>query len=151
MQKVITNYDIIIAINDRPYVRGGKMDENTKYICDMIRNTVSALDAGRALGLSPGHDGRCKCFFHGGDHRNLRLYAGNRGYYCFVCHAYGDVISLVKAFHNCSFTDALCWLNDSFGLNLNLNKGSFYNRRRRAESYSRKFTGGNVRNAEPAR
>ena len=126
------------------------MDDNIRYICDLIRNTVSALDAGRALGLNPGHDGRCKCFFHGGDHRNLRLYAENRGYYCFVCHEHGDVIHLVMGFQKCSFMDALEWLNDSFGLRLDLNRGSFSNRRRRANAYVRKFTKENVKNAQSA-
>lgn len=118
------------------------MNEDMQYICDVIRSAVSAYDVGTALGLAPGHDGRCRCPFHGGDHRNLKLYGPGRGYYCFVCHAHGDVISLVKEYTKCSFMDAVEWLNDSFGLNLDLKKDNPYSRRRRAEAYARKLAKG---------
>lgn len=120
------------------------MDENTKAICGVIRGNVSAIEAGRVLGLNPGHDGRCKCFFHGGDHRNLKLYPGERGYYCFVCHEHGDVIGLVMGYLKCTFPEALAWLNDSFGLGLDLARDSFRSRVRHAESYMRGRTTGHA-------
>ena len=115
------------------------MDDDMKYICDIIRNSVSALEVGRVLGLNPGHDGRCRCPFHGGDHKNLKLYGPGKGYYCFVCHESGDVIRLVKEYTKCSFMDAVDWLNDSFGLNLDIKKNDPFQRRRRAEAYARRL------------
>lgn len=114
------------------------MSDDMKYICDVIREVVSAQDVGRALGLNPGYDGRCKCFFHGGDHRNLKLYGPGRGYYCFVCHEHGDVIRLVMSYSKCDFMAAVEWLNDTFNLQLNLRRDNPYSRRRRAENYARK-------------
>ena len=120
------------------YVKGeDAMDENMQTICGIIRSTVSAVEVGKMLGLNPDHGGRCRCFLHGGDHKNLKLYGPGRGYYCFVCHASGDVIHLVQEYSKCSFMDALQWINDAFGLHLDLNQGSFRNRRRRAEAYPR--------------
>ena len=115
------------------------MDEQTRYACDIICNTVSAIEVGKLLGLAPGHDGRCKCPFHGGDHRNLKLYGPGRGYYCFVCHEHGNVIRLVREYTKCSFQESIEWLNDAFSLNLDLNKGNYWNRQRRAETYARKL------------
>ena len=49
----------------------------------------------------------------------MKLYEGNRGYYCFVCHRGGDCISLVMGVvPNCSYSDAMWWINDEFGLGL---------------------------------
>ena len=110
-----------------------------KYICDVIRSTVPAVEVGKALGFAVGHDGRCRCPFHGGDHRNLKLYGANRGYYCFVCHEHGDVIRLVKEYTHCSFIEAIEWLNDSFGLHLDLHKDNKWSRLRRAERYAKQL------------
>ena len=113
------------------------MDDEMKYICEIIRSSVSALEVGKVLGLNPGYDGRCKCFFHGGDHKNLKLYGPGRGYYCFVCHEHGDVIRLVMNYSKCSFMEAVEWLNDAFGLRLDLRRDNPYARRRRAEAHAR--------------
>ena len=118
------------------------MDEDMQYACDLIRSTVSSIDTGRALGLNPRPDGRCKCPFHGGDHMNLKLYGPGRGYYCFVCHAHGDVIQLVKDYTQCSFAEAVEWISDAFGLKISFRRNTPWRRRRKAEAYARKVAGG---------
>ena len=87
-------------------------------ISETIRNTVSCVDAGQALGIHTDYKGRCRCFFHGGDRNNLKLYGENRGYYCFVCHEHGDVIHLVMGYLKCSYMDAVRWLDEAFRLGL---------------------------------
>ena len=89
-------------------------------ITDTIRQSVSALQAGEKLGLNPDRSGRCACPMHNGKDRNLRLYDGERGFYCFVCHASGDVIRLVRETNSCGWMDAVRWLDGEFGLNLPL-------------------------------
>lgn len=91
------------------------------YAVDAIRQSVSAVDAGTALGLNPDRYGRCACPIHGGKNRNFKLYAGERGFHCFVCGASGDVIKLVRDVNRCSFPEALGWLNSEFALGLDLN------------------------------
>lgn len=110
-----------------------------QYACEVIRMTVSPLEAGKALGLNPHSDGRCKCPFHGGDRRNLKLYGIGRGYYCFVCHASGDVINLVKEYSKCSFSEAVEWISDAFGLRLTFRKDTPWRRARRAEAYAKRL------------
>lgn len=90
-----------------------------REISSVIRNTVSAIEVGKALGLNVDRHGRCSCPFHQGRDRNMKLYDGNRGFYCFVCHRGGDCISLVRGVvPDCSYCDAMWWINDQFGLGL---------------------------------
>ena len=85
-----------------------------------IKQSVSALMAGEALGLNPDRHGRCACPIHNGTGHNLKLDSGERGYHCFVCHAGGDVIHLVQAVNHMTFPEALGWLNETFSLGLDL-------------------------------
>ena len=112
--------------------------EELQYISDEIRSSVPCDEAGKAMGLHLDSKGRCACFFHGGSHKNLKLYDKDKGYYCFVCHEHGDVIRLVMNYMRCPFMDAVEWLNDTFLLHLDLEKNNPYSRRRRAETYARK-------------
>lgn len=99
---------------------------------DIVKTSVSALDAGLALGLDINRDGRCKCPLHGGVDYNMRLYDGNKGYYCFVCHEHGDVIALVQKMNNSTFTEAIQWLSDAFHLGVDTHTTVDEKTRRRA-------------------
>ena len=90
---------------------------DTREISTAIRNSVSAIDVAKALGLNIDRHGRCSCPFHHGADRNMKCYEGNRGYYCFVCHKGGDCISLVQGVvPDISYLDAMWWVNDYFQL-----------------------------------
>lgn len=90
-------------------------------ITDIIHQSVSARQAGEALGLSIDRNGRCPCPAHNGKDRNCKLDKGERGWHCFVCGGGGDVISLVQVTNGSTFLGAVAWLNGTFGLGLNLN------------------------------
>lgn len=96
------------------------MDSNIQQIYSTIRGTVSAIDVGKALGLHVNQHGRCQCPFHNGHDENMKLYPGDRGYYCFVCHAGGDCISLAKQLlqNDTSYNEAARWIDNAFALNL---------------------------------
>lgn len=113
-----------------------------QYISDVVRSSVPCNEAGRYLGMDPDMQGRCRCFFHGGTHRNLKLYGERKGFYCFVCHESGDVIKLVKEYTKCSWMEAVEWLNDTFTLNLNLKRDGYRSRQRRAAAYAKKANRG---------
>lgn len=89
-------------------------DYNAAYIA---KQSVTALDAAKALGLRPDRHGRCACPVHHGRDHNCKL---GTGYHCFVCGAHGDVIDLVMAVNGCSFQSALNWLNSAFNLGLTM-------------------------------
>lgn len=92
---------------------------NLTIAVQTIKDSVSALDVGEALGLEI-RRGRCKCPLHGGNDFNCVLYKGNRGFYCHVCHQGGDVLKFAQQCHGTSFKDAVSWFNDTFHLGLNI-------------------------------
>ena len=90
---------------------------------DAIKNNISAVDVGRKIGLNIDRHGRCSCPFHNGKDRNMKLFDGNRGYSCFVCHQSGDVIQFIRHYYNLSFKECISWFNEEYGLNLDLDAG----------------------------
>lgn len=91
----------------------------------IIRDHVSALRVAQDYGLNPGRDGRCKCAFCDGERKDtLKLFDGDRGFYCYRCHAAGDVISLLQRLTGCGFTDAVRTLNDQYRIGLPLRGGN---------------------------
>ena len=116
-----------------------------REICTAVRNSVSTLEVARALGLNVDRHGRCSCPFHQGVDRNMKIYEGNRGYYCFVCHKGGDSISLVTGVvPGCSYLDAMWWINDQFqlGFRQEREKPNIYQRNRAAKIRQRKMQSG---------
>ncbi|HEX6669733.1 MAG TPA: DNA primase, partial [Gemmatimonadales bacterium] len=68
---------------------------------DQVRESADLLALiGEAVELKrTGSDYRGPCPFHGGTHRNFAVIPKKNRYYCFVCHASGDVFSwLMKRF-----------------------------------------------------
>lgn len=112
-----------------------KATMNNRYAiaAQTIKDTVSALDVGHALGWDIRH-GRCKCPLHNGDGYNMKLYPGDRGYMCWVCKSAGDVISLVRNYYSdMSYKQCLQWFNDTFQLGLNLETKVSPSEQRKAE------------------
>ena len=100
---------------------------------DIVKENVSALDTGRALGLEIRRN-RCRCPIHGGHDYNCVLYSGNRGFYCHVCKAGGDVIKLVQlAMNGMPFPDVLRWFNGTFSLGMDIDSSKDKNRLKQAK------------------
>ena len=101
---------------------------------DTVKENVSALDVGHALGLDI-RKGRCKCPIHGGHDYNCVLYTGNRGFVCHVCKAGGDVIKLVmQTIPGMSFPDAIRWFNSTFDLGMDIDSSKDENRLKKAKN-----------------
>lgn len=97
-----------------------------------IKDSVSAVDVGNAIGLEIRH-GRCQCPFHGGKDYNCVLYRGNRGWYCHVCKAGGDVLSFARQYYKFGFKDCIAWFNDTFHLGLEIDREIDPEKQREAE------------------
>jgi DNA primase len=70
-------------------------------IVEQVRDSADLVAlVGEAVELKrTGSDYRGPCPFHGGTHRNFAVIPKKNRYYCFVCHASGDVFSwLMKRF-----------------------------------------------------
>lgn len=115
---------------------------DVQYVCDVIRSSVSTIEAGKALGLKVNQQNRCPCPFHNGVDSNCRLYAGDRGFYCFVCSKSGGTIDLVRQVNGCGFMDAVRWIDDTFRLGLDLDEKNWRSRERNAARYAKRNGGG---------
>lgn len=92
---------------------------------DKIKAAVSALDVCDKYGIEVNRAGFARCPFHaGGNERtpSLKVWRGNRGYFCFSCHASGDCISLAQGVLGLTFSEAIKRLNFDFNLGLDIGK-----------------------------
>ena len=105
---------------------------NLAIATQTIKDTVSALDVGRAIGLEIRH-GRVQCPIHGGQNYNCVLYPGNRGFFCHQCHAGGDVISFAQQYYKISYKDCIAWFDSTFHMGLDLGTHISPQKQRQAE------------------
>ncbi len=64
-----------------------------KTLFQAVKEAVPVPEAAKRLGLEPGPGGMVRCPFHEDRNPSLKLYPDH--YYCFGCHAHGDVIDLL--------------------------------------------------------
>ena len=93
----------------------------TQDIADAIKATVSMLEVAEYYGFAVNRRTRkIICPFHEDTHPSMHIYAGSKGYHCFVCGTGGDVIDFVMRLFNLSFIDACKKMNEDFRLNLKI-------------------------------
>ena len=74
---------------------------------ELVRSSVSAIDLVKRYGYKVTRSGYIKCPFHSDNNPSCRVYPGDRGYYCFTCHAGGDVIEFVREHDGLEFEPAV--------------------------------------------
>ena len=62
------------------------------------------------------------CPFHNDSKPSMQIYAGNKGWFCFVCNEGGSVIDFVMKYFGLSYVDAIKKLNEDFHLGLDIDK-----------------------------
>lgn len=93
----------------------------------VIRSTLTMAEVADKYGLSVNRAEFCKCPFHGnGTERtaSMKIYPGQRGFYCHSCHTGGSVIDFVMKFFDLPFREAVKKINADFGLGLSMEKPS---------------------------
>ena len=84
-----------------------------------VRSSVTMMEVARYYNLKIHKGNMACCPLHGHDDTpSLKIYPGNRGFYCFGCHAGGDVIEFVKLHDGLEFHDAVRRLAQIFGIPL---------------------------------
>lgn len=79
-----------------------------------IKDQYSMMDVVEKYGLQPDRRGFLHCPFHAADHTaSLKIYPDS--FYCFGCHAHGDIFSFVEMMEDCSFKDAFRILGGDSG------------------------------------
>ncbi len=94
-----------------------------------VANAVKlALTAGKVAeryGYTPNRAGFIRCPFHGGGRErtpSLKLYDGQKGFYCYSCHAAGSVIDFTMKLFDIPPMEAIKKLNEDFKLGLSLER-----------------------------
>ena len=101
---------------------------NMNY-ADEIKNTLSAIQVAEFYGLTPNRAGYICCLWHNEKTGSLKLYEGNRGFYCFGCGKNGSCIDIVMQLFGLNFLDACKKINEDFRLGLPI--GQKLDRRKR--------------------
>lgn len=89
---------------------------------DEIMGRLPAREVFERYGCHVNQDGYACCPFHGEKAPSCKVYPGERGWYCFGCHAGGDVLKFVQKYFGLNFQEAAAKLNDDFGLCLPIGK-----------------------------
>lgn len=89
------------------------------------------IDICRTYGFNIQRGNFICCPFHNEKTPSLKLYDGNRGFYCFGCGEHGSVIDFVMRYFNLDFPKAISKLNDDFCLGLPI--GQRIDRRKQLE------------------
>lgn len=100
------------------------------------RVTMSDVIALYAPNPPPKHN-RIPCPIHAGNDPNL--WFSDRGYYCFVCGAGGDVIDFVQHVFGLDFPATLDKINTDFNLGIPLNRRMTLREQREAEKRHREI------------
>ena len=86
---------------------------------EMVKDSVSMKDLATAYGFKVSRSGFISCPFHGHDKNpSMKVYDGRRGFYCFTCHAGGDVIRFVRLYDGLDFEPAVRRISGMFGIAL---------------------------------
>ena len=83
-------------------------------IYEQIKQTVTTRQAAERFGLPVNRSGMAQCPFH--EDHNPSMKVDDR-FYCFGCHATGDVIDFTARFFGLSLKDAAEKLAEDFGIN----------------------------------
>lgn len=82
-------------------------------IFSIVKTNVTARMAAEYYGLQVDHNGKARCPFHNDKHPSMQV---DERYYCFGCHATGDVIDFVGKLFNLSPINAAQKIASDFGL-----------------------------------
>ena len=82
----------------------------------LVKQSVSMKDIAGMYGYEVTRSGFAKCCFHNDDKPSMKIYPRDKGYYCFACHANGDIIKFVREHDNLEFEPAVRLIADHFGI-----------------------------------
>ena len=115
---------------------------------DVIKSQINMIDICKTYGFNIQRGNFICCPFHYEKTPSLKLYDGNRGFYCFGCGEHGSVIDFVMKFFGLSFGDAIKKINEDFSLGLPI--GEKIDRRKQLEMNRQAFIRKREMNAKKA-
>lgn len=88
-------------------------------IFDEVKYAINIREVAENYGIHVDRSGSCICPFHDERTASLKIYESTNSFYCFGCHAGGDVINFVGKLFGLSNLDAAKKLNEDFNLGIN--------------------------------
>lgn len=85
---------------------------------DLVRSSATMRAVAEAYGCHVDRKGFAPCPFHQDTNPSMKIYDGDRGYYCFVCHAGGDIFDFVMRHDSVNFGDAVRKVAGMFGVTI---------------------------------
>ena len=86
-------------------------DEDVQSVKQIPMRQIASM-----YGYQVTRSGFMRCCFHNDNSPSMKVYDGNRGYHCFVCHAGGDVIDFVMRHDGIGFEQAVRVIAEHFGI-----------------------------------
>lgn len=78
-----------------------------------IKQQTPMSEVVRRYGIQIGRSGQCSCPFHGPDrHPSMKIYKDS--YFCFTCHATGDVFRFIQEMDSVDFKTAFVMLGGTY-------------------------------------
>ena len=111
-----------------------------------IKSMLDTKDVFIKYGFEPDAKGFICCPFHHEKTASMKIYTGDKGYYCFGCGCSGDIFDFVKNIFNINFSEAQIKLNNDFGLNLSF--GEKLDRRQQLQVAKEQFNKKQEQNAK---
>ena len=107
----------------------------TESIFETVKASVTMSQVAEMCGYKPDRAGRILCPFHHEKTPSMKIYGGNRGFYCYGCQTGGDVIKFTQKVFDCSALEAAKRIADHFGIRY---EGSSVTLRRREKTEAEK-------------
>lgn len=88
----------------------------TDNIFETVKAAVTMSQVAEMCGYKPDRAGRILCPFHHEKTPSMKIYSGNRGFYCYGCQTGGDVVKFAQRVFECSPIEAAKRIADHFGV-----------------------------------
>jgi DNA primase len=119
----------------------------------LVRQSVTMRDIAGMYGYKVTRSGFMVCPFHADHDPSMKVYDGDRGFNCFVCHTGGDIIHFVRLHDNLEFEPAVRMIARHFGIPISDGKEplSETDRKRIADQRAKREAAENARKADQER
>lgn len=96
-----------------------------------VKTSLSMRQVAELYGFHVNERGKCLCPFHNDAHPSMKIYANDKGYYCFSCGSGGDAIKFVAELYSLRNEEACLKLIEDFSLPIQTEALSYREKRER--------------------
>lgn len=102
-----------------------------------VKGRLSMRQVAEFYGYRLQRGSTCLCPFHNDNHPSMKIYPDDKGFYCWVCGAGGDVVKFVGLLYGLGNEDACRKLIDDFSLPVKTENLSYREKRERQNRHNK--------------